>query len=347
VRALQLDRQGLALVETPEPVACPGEVVVDVQAAGLCHSDLTLMGREPDSHPFSLPLVLGHEIAGVVSETGSGVTEVSVGDQVVVYGPWGCGVCRVCRTGAENICPFARESGTLPPGLGAPGGLADRVLVPSARHVVPAPGLDPLQAAPLTDAGVTAYSAVQRGIGKLSAEATAVVIGVGGLGHLALQILRALTNCRVVAVDTSPSARALAASLGADLVLDPAVSDVEATVRLLTGGAGADVVLDFVASGRTLPLSARVLARGGDLVIVGVGTETLPVGVGAVPLGATVHTPYWGTRPDLDAVLSLAKAGALRVAVTPFALDDVLAAYDQLRKGSVEGRAVAVPGGAS
>jgi len=345
VRALQLDRQGLSLVEASEPVAGPGEVVVDVQAAGLCHSDLTLLDRDADSHPFPLPLVLGHEIAGVVSETGTGVTEVSVGDQVVVYGAWGCGDCPVCRTGAENICPFARDAGILPPGLGAPGGLADRVVVPSARHVVPSPDLDPLQAAPLTDAGVTAYGAVQRAVHKLSPGATAAVVGVGGLGHLAVQLLKALAGCRVVAVDTSRQARGLAASLGADLVLDPTVSDVEEEVRTYTHAAGADVVLDFVASERTLSSSAQMLARGGDLVIVGVGTATLPVAVRTVPLGATVHTQYWGTRHDLDGVLSLARAGELWVAITPFALDDALVAYDLLRAGSVEGRAVAVPGG--
>jgi propanol-preferring alcohol dehydrogenase len=344
VRALQLDERGMSLVEVAEPVVRPGAVVIDVQAAGLCHSDLILAQRDPAAHPFPLPQVLGHEIAGVVSETGAGVDEVSVGDQVVVYGPWGCGACRACRSGAENVCPFAREAGILPPGLGAPGGLADRVLVPLARHVVPAPGLDPLQAAVLTDAGVTAYGAVQRVLAHLPADSTAVVVGVGGLGHVAVQVLSALSGCRIVAVDPSEHARALASSLGVDMVLDPSTTDIEQEVRTLTEGAGADAVLDFVASTATLPSAVRMLARGGDLVIVGVGTATVPVGVGAVPLGATVHTQYWGTWQDLDGVMSLARAGRLVVAVTPFALDDVLVAYERLRTGGLHGRAVAVPG---
>jgi propanol-preferring alcohol dehydrogenase len=345
VRALQLTRQGLALASVPEPVAGPGAVVVDVQAAGLCHSDLVLVDRPPEAHPFALPLVLGHEIAGVVSETGEGVDQVSAGDLVVVYGPRGCGSCRICRTGAENMCPFARAAGILPPGLGAPGGLADRVLIPSVRHVVHAHGLDPLQAAPLTDAGVTAFGAVKRVAPNLPEDSTAVVVGIGGLGHLAVQVLQELTDCRIVAVDPSPHARALASSLGADVVLDPSAADTGVEVRALTDGAGATAVLDFVASERTLVDSVRMLAPGGDLVIVGVGTATLPVAVGSVPLGATVHTHYWGTRKDLDGILSLARSGKVQVAVTPFALDDVLTGYDQLRAGRLEGRAVAVPGG--
>lgn len=345
MRAVQLDRDGLSLVEVPEPIPGPGELVIDVQAAGLCHSDLTVMSRGPDAHPFKLPLVLGHEIAGVVSEKGAGAEGVNVGDQVVVYGAWGCGVCRACRVGAENVCPFAREAGILPPGLGAAGGLADRVLVPSVRHVVLTPDLDPLQAAPLTDAGVTAYGAVLCVEHKLVPDSTAVVLGAGGLGHLAVQILKALTDCRIVAVDSSKHARALASSLGADVVVDPTATDVDEAVRTLTRGAGADVVLDFVASDSTLTSSARMLARGGDLVIVGVGTATLPVGVGSVPLGASVRTQYWGTLRDLHGVLSLARAEKVRVALTPFALDDALVAYERLAAGTVEGRAVVVPGG--
>jgi propanol-preferring alcohol dehydrogenase len=210
---------------------------------------------------------------------------------------------------------------------------------------MPAPNLDPLQAAPLTDAGITAFGAVSSGLPRLGEGTTAVVVGVGGLGHVAVQLLDVLAGCRIVAVDPSKRARALAASLGADVVLDPSASDAVEAVRTLCNGAGADVVLDFVASDHTLPAAAGMLARGGELVIVGVGSAVLPVGVGAVPLGATVRTQYWGTRQDLDSVLTLARTGQLQVTVTPFPLEEVIDAYDRLAAGTVEGRAVVVPGG--
>src|SRR4051794_35480974 len=161
MRAVQLGADGIRLAEVAEPVPGPGQVVLDVLAAGLCHSDLTLAGRDPSSHPFDLPIVLGHEIAGVVSKAGAGVNAVAEGDLVAVYGPWGCGECRTCRAGAENHCLNAASRGIRPPGLGAPGGLAERVLIPQPRHLVRLDGVDPVQAAPLADAGLTAYHAIR------------------------------------------------------------------------------------------------------------------------------------------------------------------------------------------
>jgi propanol-preferring alcohol dehydrogenase len=173
------------------------------------------------------------------------------------------------------------------------------------------------------------------------------VIGVGGLGHLAVQVLRALAPVRVVAVDTSERARDLAEDVGADLVLDPARDDVAEIVRGLTGGAGADVVLDFVAGAATLPVAAAALARGGELAVVGVGAATLPVSVPTVPLGATVRIPYWGTRGDLRAVLDLARTGRLVVHTTPFELEAVHEAWDLMASGGLVGRAVVDLGGSA
>jgi propanol-preferring alcohol dehydrogenase len=345
VRALQYAASGLQLTEVPDPEPGPGEVVLDVLAAGLCHSDLTVMDRPAEAHPFTLPLVLGHETVGVVSQVGAGVTEVSVGDEMAVYGPWGCGRCRACIRGAENLCPFARGLGILPPGLGAPGGVAEKILVPAARHLVRAGGIDASQAAPLTDAGLTAFAALRPSLPRLWAGATAVVIGIGGLGHLAIQLLKTLSGCRVVALDVSPAARELGARCGADLLLDPTAVDVVDEVLAMTDDAGADLVLDLVASGSTLGMGAGLLARGGDLTIVGVGQATLPVSVGGIALGATVRTPFWGTRPELVDVLALARAGRLRVEVQTFALEDAITAYEKLRSGDITGRAVVLPGG--
>ena len=342
MKALQYDGHGLDLVELASPRPSTGGVVVDVRAAGLCHSDLTVMARPLVDHPFGLPLVLGHEIAGVVSAIGPDVTDVSEGDSVVVYGPWGCGSCRVCRTGAENLCPHARAEGIFPPGLGAPGGLAQQVHVPNSRHVVPIGELDPVQAAPLTDAGLTTYNAIRRASPALPVGGTAVVIGVGGLGHLALQLLRVMTTCTIIAVDTSPAARALAERLGADVILDPTTAPVDEQIRSSTSNR-ADVVLDFVASDRTLNASAAMLRPGGHLAIVGVGSGALPVAVGRIPLDATVHTPFWGTLGDLRTVIRMAREGRVTSAVETFTLDDAAQAYERLRRGQVMGRAVITP----
>lgn len=343
MRAWQYDGHRVALVDRPAPVPGPGEVVLDVTAAGLCHSDLTLTGRPAGSHPFPLPLVLGHEVAGTVREVGEGVTDVRVDDVVVVHGPWGCGECRRCRVGEENLCPRAARQKVFPIGLGADGGLAEQVLVPDARHLVRADGIAPEQAAPLTDAGLTAYNAVRLSRDAMVEEATVLVLGIGGLGHLALQLVKHLSSARVVAVDVSPAARELATRLGTDVVVDPAVVPFAEEVRALTGGDGADVVLDFVASEATLADAVACLAPGGELVVVGVGAATVPVAVGTMPLGSTVRTPYWGPRGDLEEVLDLSRRGVLAVHTTAFALDEADRAYELMRTGGLVGRAVVVP----
>lgn len=345
MRALRYDGTSLELVERATPRPGPGQVVIDVLAAGLCHSDLVVMGRSAYENPFQLPVVLGHEIAGIVSALGTGVTGVAEGDRVVVYGPWGCGHCSTCSSGAEHLCARGRPNGIFPPGLGNDGGLADCVVVDSSRHLVPIGDLDPVQAAPLTDAGLTSYHAIRSALPSLPADGTVVVIGVGGLGHLTVQLLQLMSECRVIAVDTSPEARLLALKMGAYVVLDPREQAVDVVVGQLSSGNGADVVLDFVATDETLQSAAATLRPGGELVIVGVGGGHLPVAVGLLPLGATVRTPYWGTLPDLYDVVALAQGGHLVTAVETFSLDEAVTAYARLRAGDVTGRAVVLPQG--
>jgi propanol-preferring alcohol dehydrogenase len=196
-------------VAIPEPGA--GEVVVQVGAAGACHSDLHLMyDFEAGTLPWSPPFTLGHENAGWVHAVGAGVRGLEPGVPVAVVGAWGCGSCRRCLDGLETYC----ERPDLAPvpggggGLGMDGGMAEYLLVPAARHVLPLPeGLEPVEAAPLTDAALTPYHAVRRSEAKLGPTATAVVIGVGGLGHMAVQILRATSGARVIAVDPRDAAR--------------------------------------------------------------------------------------------------------------------------------------------
>jgi alcohol dehydrogenase, propanol-preferring len=326
------------LTEMPVPKPGPGEVLLEVVAAGLCHSDLHIVDWPAGTMPWELPFTLGHENAGTVLELGAGATGVEVGDHVVVYGPWGCGACWQCSRGAENLCPSRGGRGA---GCGLDGGLAEYLLVPSARYLVPIPGLDPVQAAALTDAGLSPYHAIKTHLDVLRPGSSAVVIGVGGLGHVAVQLLRALSPARVVAVDVRADARELALRLRADAALEGA-GLTGSDVRDELGGP-AQLVLDFVGSDETLGLGTDVLAAGGRLVMVGLGGGSLPRPVAQLPFDASVSRPSWGTLPELREVVELAARGAITIEVERLGLDDTLAGYDRLREGSIAGRAVVVP----
>lgn len=345
MRALQMTgwQSDPELRDVPPPRPGPGEVLVRIGAAGVCHSDLHVLHEFPaGAFPWRLPFTLGHESAGWVAEVGAGAAGVEVGQPVAVYGPWGCGACPACASGAENYC--RRLSATAPvAGLGRDGGMADYLLVPSARHVVPLPGsLTPRIAAPLTDAGLTPYHAVERVRDRLAPGSTTLVIGVGGLGHLAVQILRATSATRVVAVDTRPEALELAKSVGADVVL-PAGETAAAEIRDLTGGGGVDAVLDLVGSDATLGLAAAAAGKDGHIVLVGIAGGALPVSFLSLPYGIRVSTTYWGTRPELLRVLELAARGDLVTESTAWPLSRALDAYAALRAGTVHGRAVVIP----
>jgi alcohol dehydrogenase, propanol-preferring len=346
MRALQIVKWKTdpELVDVAQPEPGPGQVVVKVGGAGACHSDLHILHdfSGDTGLPWQLPFTLGHEVAGWVHAVGSGVTGVEVGQPVAVHGAWGCGTCARCRAGVENYC----ENPVQQPGLGIDGGMAEFLLVPGARHLVPLPdGLDPATAAPLTDAGLTPYHAIRRSRAKLGPTAAAVVIGVGGLGHMAVQILKATTAARVIAVDTKPDALELARSLGADHVVAAGEAAVTG-IRGLTGGLGADVVLDFVGSDATLQLGVGVARTLGDLTIVGVAGGSYPVGFFSIPYELSVQTVYWGSRAELVELLDLAGRGLVRPEVTTFPLDKAADVYRALHDGMLSGRAVVVPGGA-
>lgn len=343
MRALQLLRVGATpeLVDVPRPVPGPGQVLVGVTAAGLCHTDLHMMGRGPDEFKWDLPFSPGHEVAGVVAELGDGVSTAAVGDAVALHGAWGCGRCPRCVTGQENYCPFVERDGIRRPGLGGPGGVAEYVLVDHPRHLIPLAGLDPVAAVGLTDAGLSSYHAISAELPLLGPGSTALVIGIGGLGHMAVQVLRALTPARIIATDLSATKRELAVRVGAHHVVDE--SEVPATIADLTGGAGADVVLDFVGSDQTLRMAVRAVRIGGSISLVGAGGGRIDLVPGRVPHGLRVSVPFWGSRGDLEAVLDLARSGSLKVHTRRYALDDVLQAYRDLADGDILGRAVVVP----
>ena len=199
-----------------------------------------------------------------------------------------------------------------------------------------------MTAAPLTDAGLTPYHAVRRSWPKLPPGSTAVVIGVGGLGHLAVQILRATTAAQVLAVDTRAEARELALAAGADLVVAPD-DDAVATLRAATGGRGADVVLDFVGAEATIALGAAVSRFLGDVTLVGIAGGTFPFNFFSLPYEVSLQSTYWGSRPELVEVLDLAARGHLRPTVTTVPLEEAVEAYHRMEAGSALGRQVVVP----
>jgi propanol-preferring alcohol dehydrogenase len=338
VRAVQLVRwqeePELSDVAVPEPG--PGEVLVEVAGAGLCHSDLHLMEWPAGTFPWQLPFTLGHETAGTVAALGRGATGFAEGERVLVYGPWGCGACVQCVRGAENLCLHRFQRPGAGCGLGYDGGLAEYVLVPSTRLLVPLGDLDPVEAAPLTDAALTPYHALKPELHRLVPGSSALVIGVGGLGSVAVQLLRALSPARIVAVDVRESSRALALRFGADAAVTPA----EARDAL---GGGAAMVLDFVGSDETLALAAGTLEIGGQVALVGLGGGTFPMAFGTPPLEWSLRRPSWGTLPELHEVVALARSGAIEIAIERLALDDAVDGYRRLHDGAVEGRAVAIP----
>jgi alcohol dehydrogenase, propanol-preferring len=345
MRAIQLTdwEKPAELVDVPVPEPGPGEVLVRVAGAGLCHSDLHLMHWPAGSLPYELPFTLGHEVAGTVATLGPGACGVEPGEPVLVYGPWGCGRCSPCSVGAEHLCNgdvTARGAG-----LGRDGGLAEYMVVPSPRLTVPLDGLDPVAAAPLADAGLTPYHAIRRVLPLLRPGTSAVVIGVGGLGHVAVQLLKALSPARVVAVDRRDEALDVATRSGADVVLQ-AAGLAAPELRRAAGGRGAALVVDCVGSDDTLALAAGAVAPGGHVSVLGLVGGTFPMRFGTVPLETSVIFSNWGTRAELADVVALARDGAIDIEIERVALAGVPAAYERLEAGGGRGRLVAVPGDA-
>jgi propanol-preferring alcohol dehydrogenase len=347
LKALQYLEIGLApkIVEVPEPAPAAGQVRLKVLAAGACHSDVFIMGLPESLYTFGLPLTLGHEAVGVVDEVGDGVDAALLGEVAAVYGAWGCGRCYRCASGAENYCERASSLGIAPPGLGAPGAMAEYLIVDSPRHLVSLNGLDPVGAVSLTDAGLTPYHAIKGSLSVLVPGSVAVIIGAGGLGHVAIQMLRALTNVTVVALDVDTNKLAHAAAVGAHHTFTSNTDAVAAVaaVRELSGGLGASAVFDFVVNQATMDLGKPMMQAGGHQVLVGVGMGTMGVGLLAGPYEWQVRSPYWGSLSELHEALALARSGAVKVTTETFSLDDAPLAYEKLHNGTLTGRAVVVP----
>ncbi|HKI92558.1 MAG TPA: NAD(P)-dependent alcohol dehydrogenase [Gaiellaceae bacterium] len=328
----------LELIERPEPEpAGPRDVVVRIGGAGVCATDLHAQEGLMEPAGLTLPVVLGHENAGWVHAVGDGVTAAKVGDAVLVYPPYSCGLCVPCRRGLDMHCERHQFTG-----LTRDGGFAEYVLVDERSLLPLPPGVEPAEVAPHADAGLTAYHAVKKLLPKLEPGTTTAVLGVGGVGHIALQLVRRLGGGSVIAIDTDKRRRRLAGELGADEVLG-ADNDVAGAVRELTGGAGADVVLDFVATDATHAASLAMLARRGTYSLVGYGGLVSVPSVALVVGEQAVAGNLVGSWIDLWELLQLHGRGEVTLVSETHPLDEVNDVLDRLREGEITGRAVLVP----
>jgi len=351
MRSLQLVEFGAPLEwreqATPEPRGA--EVLLETLATGVCHSDLHLWeGYYGDGDARSyvrdrgvrLPITMGHEIVGRVVAAGPDAAGVAPGDVRLVY-PWiGCGTCRHCRADRSNSCSAMRSLGFL-----ANGGYADHVLVPDARYLLDVGTLHPEEAASYACAGLTAYSALRKAL-PLDADEDLVMIGAGGVGLMAAQIVRAMTDARVTFVDLDPRKLDAAREFGDFDVLDGSRTDVREALLARTEGRGVAAVIDFVGSTQTASMGQALLAKNGTLIIVGLFGGEMRVPTHFFPLrNATIRGSYTGSLEELRELLTLVREHGVRpLPVACHPVDAVPHILEEMRQGRVIGRAVVVPG---
>ena len=316
--------------DIPEPkVTGPLDVLVKVGAAGLCRTDLHIVeGQWADKSGVALPYVIGHENAGWVQEVGSAVTNVQPGDAVILHPLVTCGLCRPCRSGDDVHCVNSKF-----PGIDTDGGMAE-LLLTNARAVVKlADGLEPAAVAALADAGLTAYHAVRKAVPLLYPGTTVVVIGAGGLGHIGVQCLVAMTAAKVVVVDPNENARKLATELGADEVLANGDDLVDS----------AHVVLDFVGEQGAEKAGLAMTRRAGSYFVIGYGgTIDIPT-IDLISTERNIVGNLVGSYNDLDELMTLAAQGKVKLHTRTYPLSAVNEAMDDLEAGRLQGRGILVP----
>lgn len=325
--------------EVPEPtIQGPLDVIVKIGGAGVCRTDLHIVeGQWAEAMGVDLPYTIGHENAGWVHEVGSAVTNVQAGDTVILHPTPTCGLCRACRAGNDMHC-----SNSSFPGLSTDGGMAEYLLTSARACVKLDPETRPEDVAALADAGITAYHAVRKAIPLLYPGTTCVVIGAGGLGHIGIQCLAALTATRIVVVDRNPDALKLAEQLGAHHTIAADGGQVEA-VTALTDGNGADVVLDFVAEQGAEQDGFAMTGGGGSYYVIGYGgTINIPT-LDIISTERNIVGNIVGTYNDLAELMVLAQAGKVTLHTKAYPLDAAVDAIKDLDAGKVRGRAILVP----
>ena len=343
--------QALELVERPTPNPQGSEILLKVKAAGVCHTDLHLWEGYYDlgggkklrlaDRGIKPPLTLSHEIVGEVVAIGPDAQRssgASIG-QVALLHPWiGCGQCLACQRGEENICVKPQALG-----IARPGGFADYVLIPHPRYLVSIDGLNPAQAAPLACAGVTTYSALKK-FGERITTDPLVIIGAGGLGLMAIEVLKALGGMGAIVVDRDPSKLEAARQAGALHVIDANEHDAVQQIQALTQG-GSRGVLDLVGATSTLDLAVNSTARGGQIVICGLMGGDFNLAIPIIPMRPlTIQGSYVGSLLELKEQVSLfRRTGMKPIPVTTRPLDEANLAMEDLLAGRVLGRTVLIP----
>ncbi len=336
-------KEAMRVDDVPEPdIMSPFDVIVRIGGAGLCRTDLHLVEavwREALGDP-ELPYTLGHENAGWVEEVGSAVTGLAKGDPVILHPLMTCGLCRACRTGYDMAC----EAGLFPGLDGTDGGFAE-YLKTSVRAVVKlAPGTDPVPLAPFADAGITAYHAVKKIVPYTYPGTWAVVVGVGGLGHFAVQLLKVMTTARVIALDSREDRLDFARELGADEGVLAGEDGGVTEVLRITEGRGADVILDFVGEHGTPERALQFLrqARGGTYMVIGYGGVVAPTTLDMIARELNILGSIVGSYSELTDLMELNRQGRVTIRAVRFPLEEVAQAMEELNTGRVLGRAVLV-----
>jgi len=326
--------------EIPEPtLQGPLDVIVKIGGAGVCRTDLHIInGDWAEAMSPDLPYVIGHENAGWVHAIGDGVTNVAVGDTVILHPQPSCGLCLACRRGRDMQC----EAAFFPGLSNNDGGMAEYLRTTARACIKLDPSTNPADVAALADAGITAYHAVRKAVPNLYPGTTAVVQGAGGLGHIAIQTLAAITGTRIVVVDRNPDALALAKQIGADETVLADGNHVEA-VKDLTNGLGGDVVFDFVAEQGAELDAWQMTAPAGSQYVLGYGGEFRAPTLDFVGGEKNVIGNIVGTYADLTELMVLAQAGKVTLHTRQYPLDAALDALNDLDNGRVRGRAILVP----
>jgi NAD+-dependent secondary alcohol dehydrogenase Adh1 len=341
MKAVQLAKYHTApeLVDVADPkISSPLDVIVRIGGAGVCRTDLHIIeGQWEPKSGVQLPYTLGHENAGWVQAVGSAVSNVAVGDAVILHPLVTCGLCRACRAGDDVHCVNSSF-----PGINADGGYAEYLQTTARSTIKLDSSLQPADVAALADAGLTAYHAVAKAARLLRPGDKAVVIGAGGLGHIGVQVLRALSPAEMIVVDRSPEALALAKQLGAEHTVLADGNQVEAIAEL-TGGNGAEAVLDFVGEGGALEDGVASLRRNGNYYVIGYGgTLSVPT-IDIISTEINFLGNLVGSYNDLAELMVLAAQGKVTLHTSRYPLADFGRALDDLDNGKVRGRAILVP----
>jgi NAD+-dependent secondary alcohol dehydrogenase Adh1 len=321
----------------PEPTG-PFDVVVKIGGAGVCRTDLHILeGQWAEKSNVTLPYTIGHENAGWVSATGSAVTNVREGDKVIVHPLITCGLCRACRFGDDVHCENSQF-----PGIDTAGGYAE-YLKTSARSVVKIDdSLEPADIAALADAGLTAYHAAAKAARRLRAGDRCVIIGAGGLGHIGIQVLKALSPAELIVIDRNPDALKLATSIGADQSVVADGGQVDGVLKL-TDGKGAEVVVDFVGENGSTSEGIAMTRQGGDYHIVGYGENINVPTIDLISTEKNIIGNLVGSYNDLVELMALAASGAVTLHTSKYPLDRFQDALDDLDGGRIRGRAILIP----